>query len=60
MNGPALGADYEDNPSTTADDANVGEPVFVEDRKFNPNRDYLWAIPPNEVVLSKLSQNQNY
>jgi len=60
MNGPALGADYEDNPTTAADDANVGQPVFVEDRTFNPNRDYLWAIPPNEVVLSDLDQNANY
>jgi starch-binding outer membrane protein, SusD/RagB family len=60
MNGPALGANYEDNPNTTADDANVGQPVFVENRKFNPNRDYLWAIPPNEVILSNLNQNQNY
>lgn len=60
MNGPALGADYEDNASTNADDANVGEPVFVEDRTFNANRDYLWAIPPNEVVLSNLDQNNNY
>jgi starch-binding outer membrane protein, SusD/RagB family len=60
MNGPALGANYEDNPATTADDANVGKPVFVENRTFNANRDYLWAIPPNEVVLSHLDQNNNY
>lgn len=60
MNGPALGANYEDNPNITTDDANVGKPVFVENRIFNPNRDYLWAIPPNEVVLSKLDQNRNY
>jgi hypothetical protein len=60
MNGPALGADYEDNPSTDVDDANVGEPVFVENRTFNPDRDYLWAIPPNEVTLSKLDQNDHY
>jgi hypothetical protein len=60
MNGNALGADYEDNPTTAADDANVGNPVFVENRKFNVTRDYLWAIPPNEVVLSSLNQNSNY
>lgn len=60
LNGPALGADYEDNPNTTADDDNVGEPVFIENRRFNPDRDYLWAIPPNEVVLSNLTQNPNY
>ncbi|RAV98036.1 RagB/SusD family nutrient uptake outer membrane protein [Pseudochryseolinea flava] len=60
MNGSALGADYEDNPTTDVDDDNVGEPVFVESRIFNANRDYLWAIPPNEVVLSNLDQNDNY
>jgi len=60
MEGPVFGADYEDNPDTTNDDANVGKPVFVEDRTFDPERDYLWAIPPNEVVLSKLRQNKNY
>jgi starch-binding outer membrane protein, SusD/RagB family len=60
MNGAALGANYEDNPATAADDANVGKPVFVENRSFNANRDYLWAIPPNEVVLSDLDQNDNY
>jgi hypothetical protein len=60
LNGPAEGADYEDNPTTTTDDANVGDPVFVENRTFNVNRDYLWAIPPNEVVLSSLDQNSNY
>lgn len=60
MNGPVYGADYVDNPSTPVDDPVVGEPVFVENRSFNPNRDYLWAIPPNEVTLSDLSQNPGY
>lgn len=60
MEGPAYGADYEDNPNTADDDANVGKPVFVEDRTFDPSRDYLWAIPPNEVTLSNLAQNPNY
>jgi hypothetical protein len=60
MDGPVYGADYEDNPDTTDDDANVGNPVFVEERTFNPARDYLWAIPPNEVTLSNLRQNPNY
>lgn len=60
MNGPAYGADYEDNPGSSDDDANAGKPVFVENRIFNPNRDYLWAIPPNEVTLSNLKQNPNY
>lgn len=60
MNGPVYGADYVDDPSTPDDDALAGETVFVETRTFNPNRDYLWAIPPNEVTLSDLSQNPNY
>lgn len=60
MNGPVYGADYINDPSTTDDDALAGKAVFVETRIFNPNRDYLWAIPPNEVTLSDLSQNPNY
>lgn len=36
-----------------------GEYVWVETRKFNPERDYLWAIPLNEIDLSKGSLVQN-
>lgn len=36
-----------------------GEYVWVETRKFNPKRDYLWAIPLNDVDLSKGSLVQN-
>lgn len=60
MEGPVYGADYVDDPSTSNDDAVAGEPVFVETRTFDPNRDYLWAIPPNEVTLSDLNQNPGY
>ena len=60
MNGPAMGADYVDDPTSTDDDGNVGNPVFVENRSFDPARDYLWAIPPNEVTLSGLTQNFGY
>lgn len=39
-----------------------GKHIFVEQRKFNPGKDYLWAIPLNEVNLSKgvLEQNPGY
>ena len=39
-----------------------GTKFLVEQRKFNPNRDYLWAIPLTEVDLSKgvLKQNPNW
>lgn len=36
-----------------------GEYIWVETRKFNPKRDYLWAIPLNDVDLSKGSLVQN-
>ncbi|MBO5250801.1 MAG: RagB/SusD family nutrient uptake outer membrane protein [Bacteroidaceae bacterium] len=36
-----------------------GEPIHVETRNFNPNRDYLWAIPSEEVDLSKGVLKQN-
>lgn len=39
-----------------------GKHVFIEQRNFNPNRDYLWAIPLTEIDLSKgaLVQNNGY
>ena len=39
-----------------------GKPFQVEVRKFNPNRDYLWAIPLKEIDLGKgvLKQNPNW
>lgn len=39
-----------------------GKHIFVEQRKFNPEKDYLWAIPLNEINLSKgvLVQNPGY
>ncbi len=33
--------------------------VWIETRKFDSNRDYLWAIPLNEIDLSKGSLVQN-
>lgn len=35
------------------------EKVLVEKRSFNPKRDYLWAIPNNEIDLSKGALKQN-
>lgn len=39
-----------------------GESILVETRKFNAQRDYLWAIPSAEVDLSQgvLTQNPNW
>lgn len=39
-----------------------GEHVFIETRSFNPEKDYLWAIPLTEIDLSKgaLEQNPGY
>lgn len=36
-----------------------GKDVLVEQRKFNPEKDYLWAIPLTEIDLSKGSLVQN-
>lgn len=36
-----------------------GTPIQIETRKFNPNRDYLWAIPFGEVDLSHGVLKQN-
>ncbi len=39
-----------------------GEHVFIEQRNFNPAKDYLWAIPLSEIDLSNgaLEQNPGY
>lgn len=35
--------------------------IIVVNRSFNPNRDYLWPIPYNQIVLnSNLQQNPNW
>lgn len=48
MNGPAYGIlNYFD--STRGD---YGKHVLVEQRSFNPSRDYLWPIPQNEISLN--------
>jgi hypothetical protein len=41
--------------------ADFGQHVLVEKRTFNPARDYVWAIPQNEVDLNKsLVQNPGW
>ncbi len=54
MNGNAFGILNNFNASR----ADYGKHVLVEKRTFNPAKDYLWAIPQNELDLNK-SLNQN-
>lgn len=37
----------------------AGEKIYIETRKFNPQRDYLWAIPQEEIDLSQNVLVQN-
>jgi len=38
-----------------------GQSIFVEDRSFNPNRDYLWPVPQAQRdINSQLTQNNGY
>jgi hypothetical protein len=44
-----------------AERSDIGEHVLVENRLFNPNRDYLWPIPQSEIVLNEnLVQNPEW
>ncbi len=55
MNGYAHGAQFSGDASTD------NGFIRAQKRQFNPNRDYLWAIPSNEVTLDKnLTQNPGY
>jgi len=55
MNGYAHGAQFSGDPSTD------NGFIRAQKRQFNPNRDYLWAIPSNDVSLDKnLTQNPGY
>ncbi len=40
----------------------TGEKILVEQRKFNPEKDYLWGIPQDDIDLSKgtLKNNPGY
>lgn len=55
MNGYIHGAQFSGDPSTD------NGYIRAQKRTFNPNRDYLWAIPLSELNLDKsLTQNPNY
>ncbi|QPH40858.1 RagB/SusD family nutrient uptake outer membrane protein [Pedobacter endophyticus] len=55
MNGFAHGAKF------AADQTIDGGYIRTQQRKFNPQRDYLWAIPSSEIGLNKnLTQNPGY
>lgn len=55
MNGYAHGAQFSGDPSTD------NGFIRAQKRTFNPNRDYLWAIPNNDITLDKnLTQNPGY
>jgi len=42
-------------------DPATGKPVVVEQRKFNPGRDYVWPIPLTELNANKnMRQNPNW
>lgn len=57
MSGPVLGVLNNFDPSRS----DYGKHVQVEVRSFNAARDYLWAIPQNELLLNtNLSQNPNW
>lgn len=55
MNGFAHGAKF-------ATDQNIDNGyIRTQQRKFNPQRDYLWAVPSSETSLNKnLTQNPGY
>ncbi|MDN3588500.1 RagB/SusD family nutrient uptake outer membrane protein [Pedobacter aquatilis] len=55
MNGFAHGAKF------ATDQTLDGGYIRTQQRKFNPQRDYLWAIPSSETSLNKnLTQNPGY
>ncbi|MES2268420.1 MAG: RagB/SusD family nutrient uptake outer membrane protein [Bacteroidota bacterium] len=55
MNGYIHGAKFSTDQNTD------NGYIRVQQRKFNPNRDYLWAIPAHDIDLNKnLVQNPGY
>lgn len=55
MNGFAHGARFATDQSVD------GGYIRTQQRKFNPQRDYLWAVPSSEIGLNKnLTQNPGY
>lgn len=55
MNGYAHGAKFSSDQSTD------NGYIRTQKRQFNPGRDYLWAVPSNDLGLDKnLTQNSGY
>jgi len=55
LNGYAHGAQFSGDPTTD------NGFIRAQKRSFNPNRDYLWAIPSGDLGLDKnLTQNPGY
>jgi hypothetical protein len=55
MNGYAHGAQFSGDPTTD------NGFIRAQKRTFNPNRDYLWPLPANDVSLDhNLTQNPGY
>ena len=55
MNGYAHGAKFGTDPNVD------GGYIRTQQRRFNPQRDYLWAVPTSELNLNKnLTQNPGY
>jgi hypothetical protein len=55
LNGYAHGAKFSSDQSTD------NGYIRTQKRQFNPSRDYLWAIPANDIGLDKnLTQNPGY
>jgi len=73
MSGPLVGrprGGFETIPRAPNIDDETGHPTYegilnlfreVEQRQFNPNRDFLWAIPRAEIdVNDEITQNPGY
>ncbi|MFB6454230.1 RagB/SusD family nutrient uptake outer membrane protein [Chitinophaga sp. Hz27] len=59
--GPVYGTRLGTVDKTTGALSLTGNHVLVEQRLFNPKRDYLWPVPQKEIDLNKnLSQNPGY
>ncbi len=56
-----IGADVLTGPTMGAINPATGQPVVVETRVFNPDRDYLWPIPLTEMNgNSAMTQNPKW
>ncbi|RPH32741.1 MAG: RagB/SusD family nutrient uptake outer membrane protein [Bacteroidales bacterium] len=62
MSGPLYGSRLGDVDPDNGALTLTTERIFVEDRVFNPAKNYLWPIPQSAIDVSKgvLTQNPNY